>query len=103
MTDHIELSPIDFAAHAVSRTGSITHHGKTHQVSVRLQTHNFLDVQALAETSGLTRSDILNHVIEAGIYAVTDALDDQAKENLTTAKRRVTAEFLEELKQEAKA
>ena len=102
MTDFNQPNPIDFAAHVVSRTGSMEYHGKTHQVSVRLQSHNFLSVQAMAETSGLTRSDILNHLIEAGIYAVRGALGEEALEKLAVAERRAAGEFLEEIQREAK-
>lgn len=94
-------NPIDFAAHVVGRTGSMDYHGKTHQVSVRLHTHNFLHLQAMAETSGLTRSDIINRVLEAGIYAIQERLSDEAKANLDTHLQRVTGEFMEEFEREA--
>ena len=96
-------TPVEFAAHIVGRTGSMNYHGKTHQVSVRLQTHNFLHLQAMAETSGLTRSDIINRVLEAGIYAIQEELSDEAKANLDVAIKRVTGEFYEEFVQEAKS
>jgi len=97
-----EPNPIEFAAHVVSRTGSMQYHGKLHPVSVRLQTPNFLAVQAMAETSGLTRSDMINRVLEAGIYAIRGELTEEARENLDVHMRRVSGEFLEEIEREAK-
>ena len=102
MTDHNEPNPIEFAAHVVSRTGSMQYHGKLHHISVRLQTPNFLAVQAMAETSGLTRSDMINRVLEAGIYAIRGELTEEARENLDVHMRRVSGEFLEEIQREAK-
>lgn len=98
MADHNEPNPIEFAAHVVSRTGSMQYHGKLHHVSVRLQTPNFLAVQAMAETSGLTRSDMINRVLEAGIYAIRSELTEEALENLDVHMRRVSGELLEEVK-----
>jgi predicted DNA-binding ribbon-helix-helix protein len=98
-----EPNPIEFAAHCVSRTGTMTYHGKLHQISVRLQTPNFLTLQAMAETSGLTRSDMVNRVLEAGIYAIREQLSDKACDNLNAAIQRVSAEFLEEVQQESKS
>lgn len=94
-------NPIAFAADVVSRSGSMTYHGKLHQISVRLQTPNFLAVQAMAETSGLTRSDMINRVLEAGIYAIRAELTDEARENLDVAMRRVSAEFVEDVQKES--
>lgn len=93
-------NPIEFAASAVSRTGSMTYHGKLHQISVRLQTPNFFAVQAMAETSGLTRSDMVNRVLEAGIFAIRAELTEEAASNLDVATRRVAAEFLDEVAEE---
>ena len=102
MTDYqTNPNPIEFAAHIVGRTGSMNYYGKTHQVSVRLQTHNFIHLQAMAETSGLTRSDIINRVLEAGIYAIQEELSDEAKANLDSAISRVTGEIYEEFTREA--
>lgn len=103
MTNTNHPNPIEFAAHAVSRTGSMTYHGKTHQVSVRLQTPNFLAVQAMAETAGLTRSDMINRIIEAGVFAIRQELSDEAGDEHARALRRVSAEFLEEVEGGAKA
>lgn len=88
-------NPIEFAAHVVSRTGSMKYHGKLHPVSVRLQTSNFLDIQAMAEASGLTRSDMINRVLEAGIYAIRSELTDKGRDHLDVHMRRVAAEHLE--------
>jgi len=96
-----EPNPIEFAAHIVSRTGTMQYHGKLHPVSVRLQTPNFLAVQAMAEASGLTRSDMINRVLEAGVYAIRAQLTKEATENLDTHLRRVTGEFMEEFEREA--
>jgi len=93
-----EPNPIEFAAHVVSRTGSMQYDGKLHPVSVRLQTPNFLAVQAMAETSGLTRSDVINRVLEAGIYAIRGELSESARENLEVHMDRVCRDFLEEIK-----
>lgn len=97
MTDFKKPNPIEFAADVVSRSGSMTYYGKTHQISVRLHTHNFLHIQAMAEAAGLTRSDMINRVLEAGIYAIREELTDEAGQNLDVAIRRVTGEFLEEV------
>jgi len=97
-----EPNPVEFAAHIVSRTGSMQYHGKLHQISVRLQTPNFLNVQAMAESSGLTRSDMINRVLEAGIYVIRAELSEEARENLDVHLRRVTGEFMEEFDREAK-
>jgi len=102
MTDHNQPNPVDFAAHMVSRNASRTYSGKLHQISVRLQSHNFIHLQAMAETSGITRSDIINQVLEAGIYAIREQLSEEAAERLDVSIRRVTGEFLEEVEQEAK-
>lgn len=103
MTKSQNPNPIEFAAHAVSRTGAMTYHGKTHQISVRLQTPNFLAVQAMAETAGLTRSDMINRIIEAGVFAIRQELSEEAGDEHARALRRVSAEFLEEFKGEDKA
>jgi len=103
MVDFNQPNPVEFAAHVVSRHGSMTYYGKTHQVSVRLQTPNFLAVQAMAETSGLTRSDVLNRIIEAGIYAIREELSDEARDEHARALRRVTGELVEEFQAEAKS
>jgi predicted DNA-binding ribbon-helix-helix protein len=103
MTDSNQPNPIEFAADVVSRSGSMTYYGKTHQVSVRLQTPNFLTIQAMAETSGLTRSDMINRVLEAGIYAIRKELTDEASQNLDVAMRRVSGEFMEEVEREPKS
>lgn len=103
MSDSCNPNPVAFAAHVVSRTGAMNYQGKTHQVSVRLQTPNFLMVQAMAETSGLTRSDMINRLLEAGIFAVKAELADEALDNLNAALGRVSAEFLEEVRQETKS
>jgi len=88
-----EPNPIEFAAHVVSRTGSMQYHGKLHPVSVRLQTPNFLAVQAMAETSGLTRSDMINRVLEAGIYAIRGELTEEARETFDAHMRGALGEF----------
>lgn len=89
-------NPIEFAATAVSRTGDMTYYGKTHQISVRLQAENFLAVQAMAETSGLTRSDMVNRIVEAGVYAIRSELSEEARKRHAIALSRVSAEFVEE-------
>lgn len=97
MTDYNQPNPVDFAAHLVSRNASTSYSGKLHQISVRLQTHNFVHLQAMAETSGLTRSDIVNHVLEAGIYAIRGQLSEEGTKKLDVAISRVTGELFEDL------
>lgn len=97
MSEYTQPNPIDFAAHLVSRDASTSYSGKLHQISVRLQTHNFLHLQAMAETSGLTRSDIVNHVLEAGIYAIRGQLSEEGTKKLDTAISRVASELFEDL------
>ena len=50
---HEPPNPIELAAEIVSRSGSVGYHGKLHPVSVRLQTPNFLSIQAMAEASSM--------------------------------------------------
>lgn len=102
MTDYDQPSPVELAANVLSRTGQVNYHGKTHQISVRLQSTNFITLQAMAETSGLTRTDMINRVLEAGIFAIRSELTEEARQNLDVAMRRNTGEFIEELQREAK-
>lgn len=102
MTEEDKPNPVEFAAQVVSRTGAIQYYGKLHPVSVRLQTPNFSAIQAMAETSGMTRSDIINRVLEAGIYAIREELTDDARQNLDVHIRRVNAEQSEEYEREGK-
>lgn len=96
MIEHNQPNPIEFAAHVVSRSGSMTYHGGTQQVSVRLHTHNFLHLQAMAEASGLPRSEMINHALEAGIFAIREQLSEEAREKFDVQLRRVTGELFEE-------
>ena len=91
---HEPPNPIELAAEIVSRSGSVGYHGKLHPVSVRLQTPNFLSIQAMAEASGLTRSEMINRVLEAGIYAIQGQLSESGHAALDAAYHRVSSDFL---------
>lgn len=99
-TENYEPTPIELAASIVSRNGRASYHGKLHHVSVRLQTHNYLHIQAMAESAGLTRSDMINRVLEAGIFAIRGELTEEGEKNFDVALRRVTGELMDEFSKE---
>lgn len=76
MDDENELSPIERMAISARQSGSPNERLEIKAISLRLPLHLLASVDAFVSLTGQSRNTAIINLIEAGVYAVREQLED---------------------------